>query len=171
MEAAREVLETYYGTRTFKFIHDELSALRPFLGADTFSLAMRPADHVRQLHLQIQPFKYAQLREPNAKDQEERTCREALESLLVLQSSCTTIEIYADLAQGFCDDEEYYELLDDAAGFIFRTIGLFDPLRNKGLKVKVTLEGRWDGKDGTKIYNGFLPSLNDCITSMKVACQ
>ncbi|KAF1933238.1 uncharacterized protein M421DRAFT_415590 [Didymella exigua CBS 183.55] len=167
--AARELLEAYYRNRAFKFIHDELSTLRPFLEADTFGLAMRPADYVRRLQLQIQPFKYAQLRELNAMDQEEHICRGALESLIILHSPHTAIEIRADLAQGFCDDEEYDELLDDAAGFIFRTVDLVDSLKKKGLKVEVTFDGRWDGRDGARI--GTLSSLNDCVFAMKVACQ
>jgi hypothetical protein len=169
--AARELLETYYRIRTFKFIHDELGTLRPFLETGTSNLAMRPADHVRRLHLQIQPFRYAQLRDPNAKHQEEGTCRKALESLLDLHSPRTAIEIHADLAQGFCDDEEYNKLLEDAAGFTFRTIGLVDRLKKSGLNVEFFFQGKWDGRDGTTICSGSLPSLNDCITSMKVACQ
>lgn len=169
--AAQELLETYYRTRTFKFIHDDLGALRPFLEADTFGLAMRPAEHVRRLHLQIQPFQYARLRETNAKIQKEQTCHQALESLLNLHSPRTAIEIHADLAQGFCDNEEYDELLGDAAGFIFRITSLIDRLKKMGLNIEVSFEGRWDGREGTRVCSGSLPSLDECITSMKIACQ
>lgn len=169
--AAREILQTYYRTRTFKFTHDELSTLEQFLEADTFDLSMRPADHVQRLHLQIQPFQYARLRKSDAMSKEERTCREALESLQNLYSTRAAIEIHADLAQGFCDDEEYNELLEEAAGFIFRTIDLVRRLQKEGTRIELALEGRWDGKNGTIVSHGSSPSLNDCIMSMKVACQ
>lgn len=169
--AGRELLETYYKTRTFKLIHDELSTLQPFLEADNFGLDMRPADHVQRLHLQLQPFKYAQLREPKAMRKEEQTCHKALRSLFDLHSHRTAIEIHADLTQGYCDDLEYNELLGDAAGFIFRIIGFVDRLKEKGLNVDVSLEGRWNGQDQTRVCRDFVYALDDCVTSIKVACR
>ena len=169
--AGRELLETYYKTRTFKFIHDELGTLHSFLEADKFGLGMRPADYVQRLHLQIQPFRYAQLREPKAMEEEEQTCQTALESLFDLKSPRTAIEIHADLTQGHCDDSEYDELLEDAAGFIFRIISFVDRLKNKGLTVGVSLEGRWNGQDGTGVCRDSIHTLNDCVASMKVTCK
>lgn len=169
--AGKELLETYYKTRTFKFVHDELSTLQPFLETDYFGLNMRPADHVRQLHLQLQPFKYAQLREPYAMGKEEQICNKALELLLSLQSARTAIEIHADLTQGFCDDLEYNELLGDAAGYLFRVISSVDRLMEKGLNIEMSLEGRWNGQDGTRVCSSSVHSLSDCVTSIEVACQ
>jgi hypothetical protein len=169
--ASRELLETYYKTRTFKFIHAELSILQAFLEADSFGLDMRPGDHVQRLHLQLQPFRYAQLREPNAMDAEEQNCHKALKLLLNLHAPHATIEIHADLTQGYCDDSEYNELLGDAAGFIFRVIGFVDRLKNNGLNVEVFFDGRWNGKDGTGVCRDSVHSLNDCVALMKVACQ
>lgn len=169
--AGKELLETYYKTRTFKFVHDELSALQPFLETEVIGLKMRPADHVQRLHLQLQPFKYAQLREPSAMKEEEQICHKALESLFGLQSARTAIEIHADLTQGFCDDIEYSELLGAAAGFLFRTIGLVDRFMKKGLNVEISLEGRWNGQDAMRVCSGSVHSLNDCVTSIEVACQ
>ncbi|KAF2632931.1 hypothetical protein BU25DRAFT_406224 [Macroventuria anomochaeta] len=171
MNAAREVLDTYYRTRTFKFVHEELGLLRSFLETDSFGLAIRPADHVRRLHLQIRPFKYTQLREPKWKDDEETRCLKALESLAGLQVPCTTVDIHIDLAQDFSDDEEYEELLDHAAGFVFRVMRLVDTLRMNGLKLELSFEGRWDGRDGTKLCSSSVSSIDDCITKMKIACQ
>lgn len=169
--AGRELLETYYKTRTFTFVHDELRTLRPFLEAHSFGLEMRPADYVRRVHLQLQPFKYAQLREPDAMMEEEKTCHKALDSLFDLQSPRTAIEIHADLTQGHCDDLEYNELLEDAAGFIVRIMSLVDRLKEKGLNIEISLEGRWNGKDGRGVCRGSVHTLDDCLTSLKLACQ
>ena len=171
MDAAKEILDTYYSTRTFKFVHEELGLVQPFLEHDVFGLAIRPANHLRRLHLQIQPFKYAQLRELKLKEEEEMKWRRALESLTVLQVSKTTIDIHVDLTQGFADDEECEELLDEAAAFVFRTIELSDTLRMSGLNLALILQGRWDGRDGLKLCSSSVSSLDDCITKMKVACQ
>ena len=48
IDVAREILDTYYRTRIFKFVHDELDAVQPFLDTEKFGLSMRPASHVRR---------------------------------------------------------------------------------------------------------------------------
>jgi hypothetical protein len=39
------------------------------------------------------------------------------------------------------------------------------------LNVEVFFDGRWNGKDGTGVCRDSVHSLNDCVASMKVACQ
>lgn len=168
---AREILDTYYRTRTFKLIHDDLESVQSFLETDRFELSMRPADHVRRLHLQIQPFRYAQLRMLESRIDEESRCCRALQSLATLRTPQASVDIHVDLAQGFLNAEEDEELLDDAAGFVMRIVDLVRTLRVSGLNVRMTFEGRWNEENGVELCSSSVSSLDDCIYKMKVACR
>jgi hypothetical protein len=105
------------------------------------------------------------------KEDEETRCFQALESLAVLQHPRSTVDIRVDLSQGFSDEEEYEELLGDAAGFIFRMAELLNSLKMHGLNVGMTFEGTWYGRDGTKLCSDTISSLDECISRMRIACQ
>lgn len=170
-DLARELLETYYRTRTFKFVHEQLGTVSSFLKGDKFWLAMRPADHVRRVQMQIAPFRNAQLRMPNLKDEDEVRCHQALVSLGDLQHPRSNVDIRVDLAQGFVDEEEYEDLLNDAAGFLFRVVKQLNILKMHGLNVDLTFEGKWDAREGTKLCSNSVGSLDECISKMRIACQ
>ena len=53
---ARELLECYYWTRTFKFAHHELCLLKPFLETDGFGLGMIPAHYARRFSKESAQF-------------------------------------------------------------------------------------------------------------------
>lgn len=168
---ARELLEAYFWTHTFKVSHQDLDLVQTFLETDRFGLGVRPADHVRCLHVQIQPFMCAQLRLPKSKDEQLVRCRRALEGLATIQSPRTTVNIHVDLAQSFLDDEDSENLLADAAQLVLQVVEVVNILRTNGLKINLIFEGKWDGKDGMQLCSKSVSSLDDCISQMKTACQ
>ncbi|KZM26498.1 uncharacterized protein EKO05_0005423 [Ascochyta rabiei] len=169
-DAAREVLDAYYQTRTFKFAHRELGSLRTFLETDRFCLDMRPADHVRRVHLQIQPSLHAQLRDFESKDEEIGKCCQALGALAAVQTSRTTVTVHLDLAQDFFGSEEEERLVTDAAGFVFRIVEVIDNLRLKGLRIDLIFEGGLDKRTGLQFCNRTTTSLAGCTPQTGTAC-
>ncbi|KAH6642091.1 hypothetical protein C7974DRAFT_95093 [Boeremia exigua] len=170
-EASADLLTTYYGSRTFKFAHQELGCIQSFLETDSSGLGIRPADHLRHLHLQIQPFMCVQIEEPELRRSEEARCCRALESLTALRAPRTTIAVHVDLTQGVSFEEEFGELSDDAAAFVFRILEIVKNLRVTGLNIEVILEGAWDERSGTKLCSSSTPSLDDCAMTMKIASR
>ncbi|KAJ8111402.1 hypothetical protein OPT61_g5998 [Boeremia exigua] len=171
LQASREMLETYYGTRTFKFIQDELECVQSFLATDAFGLTLRPADHLRRLHLQVQPFAYARLEDPEMKLNKKQTCCRALESLDALRSPRTMIEVHVDLAEWSCDEDESDMMLDDASSFMYLIIKTTEALQTSGVKIKLILEGSWGERNGVELCSSSIPSLGECVTIMKTAYQ
>jgi hypothetical protein len=135
-EVAREMLECYYWTRTFKFAHHELCLLRPFIETDAFGLAMTPAHYARRLQVQIQPLVFAFLL-PDKRLFEERTYCKAIEALAAIQTDRTEVLIEVDLAQGSLVDADYERFSDDAAHFMLRIRRVVESLEARGLRVKL----------------------------------
>lgn len=169
--ASREMLETYYRTRTFKFVHEELGCVAPFIEKHGSDPSSCPTLHLRRLHLQIQPLKYAQIREPEAMRNEQDIYCQALESLVALRNPRIDIELHVNLAEGNVDEEELGELLNSAAMLLFRIIGIVEILRTRGLKVRLMLQGRWDERNGVELCNTTTTSFDDCLTRMKCSSQ
>lgn len=169
-DAAMELLDAYYKTRTFKFSHRELGLLQVFLQTDEFCLGIRPAGHIRRLHLQIQPFLYAQLQDTKSKDLEYARCCLAIQGLSAIKSSRTTVMVHIDLTQGISEDEEYKELLTDAAGFVFGIIRIIDSLKGNNLNFEVIFEGGWDERNKSQLCSKSVASLDDCISQMEIVC-
>lgn len=165
--ASREMLETYYGTRTFKFVHEELGCVAAFIEKCSCDLALNPTALLRRLHLQIQPFRYAQLRETELMRNEQEICCQALESLAALRHPRAAIGVHVDLAQGVSDEEEFEELLEYAAIFMFRVVEVVERLKMRGLNIKVTLESRWNEKYGVELDSTLTTSFDGCVTMIK----
>lgn len=169
LNAAREVLDAYYRARTFNFAYRELEGLRTFLEADCFASGVRPADHVRRMHLQLQPFVYARMDGTKAKDEEIGRCCRSLEALNTIQSRRTTVVIHVDLAHELLDDE-YEPRISDIADFVLQMGKVISALRPRGLKITLVFEGRWDETYGLHPSSHFASSLDDCTTQIEIAC-
>ncbi|KAJ4984865.1 hypothetical protein SVAN01_09649 [Stagonosporopsis vannaccii] len=167
--ASREILETYYRTRVFKFVHEELGCVAPFIEKCSSDLSSRPTTHLRQLHLQIHPLKYTQLHEPESMRSEQEVYCQALKSLVALRHPRTVIGVYLNLAEGITEEQDVKKSFDSAAKVISHVIGLIELLRTKGLNIRLTLEGRWDGKDGVELYSTSVASLDDWSTRIKAS--
>ncbi|EUC46690.1 hypothetical protein COCMIDRAFT_92192 [Bipolaris oryzae ATCC 44560] len=137
---AREMLECYYWTRTFKFAHHEMCLLEPFLGTDGFGFGMTPAVYARRLQIQIQPLLFAFLLPDNRKIEEQRFCS-AIEALGMIQTARTEIAIEVDLGQASLSDADYEHFLDAATKFTIQIQSLVDALKKKGLRISLRVIG------------------------------
>lgn len=157
---AREMLECYYWTRTFKFAHHELCLLGPFLRTDDFGLGMIPAVYARRLQIEVQPLLFAFLLPENRALEEQRCCS-ALESLHSIQTSRTEIAIEVDLTQGTLSDADYEQFSDAASKFLSKIKSVVDGLKGRGLRV--TLEAA-----GPQVQDETWTTTSDSITASKM---
>jgi hypothetical protein len=169
LETSRELMEAYYGTRTFVFSHKELDSLWTFLETDKFGLRMRPAKYVRYLRLQIQPLLYGQLRTSRSRIEEESRCCHALEALEMVQASRSTINVHVDLTQGSPESESDEDALAGAAQFLLRIVEIVNRRRTSARDIRMVFEGSWDSRDGLQVCSRSMSSLDDCTLQMKTA--
>ncbi|RMZ67407.1 hypothetical protein GMOD_00001324 [Pyrenophora seminiperda CCB06] len=135
---AREMLESYYWTRTFKFDHNELCLLGPFLQTDGFGLGIIPAHYVRRLRIQIRPLDFAFLL-PAQRRFEEEQCYKAVESLTAIRTTRTNILVEFNVAQGSLSDTDYKAFSNEAAKFTLKIRSLAESLKKQGLQVIQTI--------------------------------
>ncbi|KAI4648785.1 uncharacterized protein J4E79_009856 [Alternaria viburni] len=133
-EVARELLECYYWTRTFKFAHHELFLLKPFLVTDGFGLGMIPAHYARRLHIQIRPLDFAFLLPEKRLFEERRYCK-TIEGLTVIKTARTEVVIEVDLAQGSLGDGDYERFSYEVAQFMLRIRSVVETLQETGLRI------------------------------------
>jgi hypothetical protein len=133
-DVAREMLECYYWTRTFKFAHHELCLLRPFIETDAFGLGMIPAYYAGRLQVQIQPLVFAFLL-PDKRLFEEARCCKAIEALAAIQTARTEVIVEVDLAQGSLVDTDYELFSEGAAQLVLKVKLVIEGLKKKGLRV------------------------------------
>lgn len=133
-DIAREMLECYYWTHTFKFAHHELCLLGPFLQADSFGFGMTPAHYARNLQIQIRPLDFAFLLPEKRAFEEQRYCR-AIEALNAIQTTRTEVAIEIDTTQGSLSDADYERFTLGAAEFTIQIKSAVESLREKGLRV------------------------------------
>jgi hypothetical protein len=136
-DVAREMLECYYWTCTFKFAHHELCLLRSFIETDAFGLGMVPAHYARRLQVQIQPLVFMFLL-PNKRLFEETRCCKAIEALAAIHNAWTEVVVEVDLAQGSLVDIDYERFSEGAAQFMLKVSLVVEGLKKRGLRV--TLE-------------------------------
>lgn len=137
-DVAREMLESYYWTRTFKFAHHELCLLGPFLRTDGFGLGIIPAHYARRLQIQIRPLDFAFLL-PTQRHLEEEQCCKAIKELAALRTTRTDILIELDVAQGSLSDADYKRFSNEAAQFTLRIRSVVDGLKKQGLHIIHTI--------------------------------
>ncbi|KAF1938997.1 hypothetical protein EJ02DRAFT_353223, partial [Clathrospora elynae] len=145
-DVAREMLESYYWTRTLKFSHQELYLLGPFLGTDSFGLGAVPANYARRMQVLIQPFSYAVLLPEERLLEEDNCCRAIGE--LALAHTAMEVCLQIDLAQGSLDDADYESFLDGASHFMLQIVGVVESLKANGLRIRIKSSATWDEKDG-----------------------
>jgi hypothetical protein len=144
LDAAREMIESYYWTRTFKFSDRELYLLGQFLQTDQFGLGVMPASYARRLKLHVQPYLWAQLRSAEARKAEEDRCMWAIESLGTMLTTRTEITIDIDLAEGLRDDMRCSGFTGRADRILRKIAQGIEGLREKGLRVNITYCQTWD---------------------------
>lgn len=171
INVSREMLEAYYRIRIFKFSHDELECIQSILELDCLGIGIRPAEHIRHLDLQIQPFRFARIDEHRLRNKEETRCLQAIQSLAVLRSPRTKVSIHIDMAEGYADEEDREELFSDAAMFVFQLAELVNSLRGIGPNIALLLEGGWDETGEQTQCGSSMSCLNDCVTQLKIVCQ
>lgn len=144
LDVAREMLESYYWTKTFKFSHHELKLLGTFLETDRFGLGMIPANYARRLQLQIQPFACGLLRAPETRDCEQQICRSAIEALAAIHTVRTEVEVEVDLAHEAMDDVEHDDPSGGTSHFLLKTVEDMNKSKHRGLHMKITFNETWD---------------------------
>ncbi|KAF7446824.1 hypothetical protein Ptr902_06970 [Pyrenophora tritici-repentis] len=137
-DVAREMLESYYWTRTFKFAHHELCLLGPFLRTDVFGLGIIPAHYIRRLQIQIRPLDFAFLLPAQRRSEEEQCCK-AVEALAAIRTTRTDILIELDEAQDSLSDAEYKHFSSEAAQFTLKLRSVVETLREQGLHIIQTM--------------------------------
>ena len=137
LHVAREMLESYYWTRTFKFSHHNLDLLGTFLDTDRFGLGVTPTQYARRVQLQIQPF--------TCEARQQKWLR-AAEALSTLRSARLEIEVQIDLAHGAIDDSGFENVTDNVVRFLLEAVQTVNELKEKGLRVKITFCTTWDEK-------------------------
>jgi hypothetical protein len=144
LHAAREMIESYYWTRTFKFSDRDLYLLVPFLQNDQFRVGVTPASYARRLKLRIQPFVWAQLRSPEARKSEEERCIRTIEALGNILSTRTEVTIDVDIAEELKDDGRCSVSVDRAQRTLRKIVQVVDRLKDRGLRVDMMYSRTWD---------------------------
>lgn len=165
---AREMLECYYWTRTFKFAHHELCLLEPFLQTDDFGFGMIPAVYARRLQIEIQPLLFAFLLPDNRALEEQRCCR-AIEALHSIQTTRTEIAIEVDLTQGTLSDADYELFSEAAANFTSKIKSVVEGLQKRGLRVTLEATGSQLQNDTWTAASSPITAGNMALTSMDMA--
>jgi hypothetical protein len=168
VNASKEILQEYYKTRIFKLSHDELECIPTLLETACFGLTICPAEHIRRLHIQFQPFGYARLLDSTLVARENVRFRQALRCLAILNSSKTIIEVHLYMPQDAINSGERGGLIDDTASFVFQLVQLVNALKVTGVNINLLIEGDWDERGGVRMCSNSITSLNDCETQLKL---
>ncbi|OAG07798.1 uncharacterized protein CC84DRAFT_1243536 [Paraphaeosphaeria sporulosa] len=145
----RDLLIAYYRSRTFKFAHRELGLVRAFLDTDELGLRARPLDHIRRLHLEVEPFLICSSRDEKTSDIDVEICRATLEGIAAAQAPHITTVIHLNLAQDILDGH-VEQSLSSAASVVLEIAAIVTALIEQGVKIEVILEGVWDKSGGLK---------------------
>jgi hypothetical protein len=131
IEVARELLEAYYWTRTFKFSHREMSLAESFLKTDRYGLGMRPADYVRHLHLSCR----IGMRGRQVEEDETLRTIEGFGGLLTIR---TEVDIDVDFGQDFRVENNVSEALAKNELTCSRVSDVVERLSGRGLRIKTS---------------------------------
>jgi hypothetical protein len=168
-DIAREMLESYYWTRTFKFAYRDLALLETFLLYDQMGVGITPASYARHLHLQIQPFPCAMLGVPETGMFEEEKCCRAIEALTVVQTVGTKVVIEIELAQGSMNDIVLERMREDGAlPQVLRTV---NRVREMGLRIETIISGISDEGMGCQMRVESACSLRDYAANIRSALK
>lgn len=167
LEVAREMLESYFWTRTFKFSHRELDLLETFLNTDNTGLGRVPAEYAGRLHIHIRPFACAEPRAPEARRLEEQKCCRAIEALGAIKTTRTEVVVQFDLDRDSMDDYDYERNSEATGALLLQLVQATNNLREKGLRIETRFSGFWDEKQKARTRGGSICSLESCVAEMK----
>lgn len=168
VNASKEILQEYYKTRIFKLGHSELECLPTLFETACFGLTIRPAEHIRRLHLQFQPFEYARLLDSKLITCENVRFHRALQSLAVLGLSKTIIEVHLVMPQDVLISREGGEYINEVAALVFQLVQVVNTMRVTGVNIDLLIEGGWDERSGIRMCSGLVLTPNDCVTQLKL---
>jgi hypothetical protein len=140
-DVAKEMLETYYWTRTFRFSHRELPLMASFLETDHFGLGILPATYARRLYLHIQPDILARLPSCDEWRKEELKCLAAITTLGVILTART--EIYIDMEVAEVYDEPERPSTQLAVSFTGEAVQAVKALEGRGLRIRMRCKSNW----------------------------
>jgi hypothetical protein len=169
-DCARELLEAYFWTRTFKFNDHRTGHLEAFLTSDLFGLQMNAADYVRDLQIQVRPLQYAMTECSEKRQHEQRKCCQTLEALATLRTTRTQVTVLIDWAQDSIEDARYMHCMDDADRFLLEVMRIVGKLKERGLRVKVALSTTWNDQYGKPLRIGSLYSVEEHMSEIRGAC-
>jgi hypothetical protein len=144
VEIAKELLESYYETRTFKFSHREVPLLARFLKLDMFGLSMLPAFYARRIHIQLQ-HNIGSLPESAEENQLEEERRiQALEAFGAALTVRTEVAIDVDLYDGSRGEAFSWIMPETVNVDLVQVVEIVRRLRQRGLRIKMSRTGAWD---------------------------
>lgn len=168
---AREMLETYYWTRVFKFSHRELDLLAPFLRTDVFGLGRLPVIYARRLHLQIRPFAHAARRMRAHDAAEQQKCHQAIAALAAISTPRTEVIVQFDLEQDLLDRAVSDPFPPEDERFLLKLMRDLIALKDRGLRIEIAFSGSWNGHSSTRIRSRSMCSPEECMMRMTKAAH
>lgn len=135
-DVAREMLETYYWTRVFKFSQYESAVLGAFLTTDKFGLNLYPAEYARHLHLTLQPPKYVATA-PVKGPSDFNKCLATVEALTAVHAARLQVVFDMDLTD--CVEDE-----TDRAMPLLIVENMVKNLNARGLRAKIAYRNCWE---------------------------
>jgi hypothetical protein len=168
-DIAREILESYYWTRTFKFAQRDLALFETFLSYDQMGLGITPAKYARRLHLQIQPFPCAMLGVPETGMFEAERCCRAIEALAIVQTVGTEVVVEIELAQGSMNDVILEQMRED--GGLPQVLRAVNRVREIGLRIETIISGVPDEERGSQSRFESACSLRDYAANIRSASK
>jgi hypothetical protein len=160
-QVAKELLEAYYWTRTFKCSHRDLPFLGLFLNTDRYGFGMVPSSYIRRLQLQIEVDYGTHLKLPLAKEVVGKSNLHAIKGLAEVLTTRTEVCIDVIVPSDVQDDYDCPEILEESVLEIEKVVA---GLRQGGFRISVThneLWGHWG--DGT----GNLAPIRSHVAAVK----
>jgi hypothetical protein len=143
-EVSKELLESYYEIRTFKFSHREVPLLASFLKVDMFGLGMLPAFYARRIHIQLQHNIGSQPEFVEENPLEEERRLQALEAFGAALTIRTEVTIDVDLYDGSRGEAFSWIMPETINDDLVQVVEIVRRLRQRGLRVKMSRSRAWD---------------------------
>jgi hypothetical protein len=143
VDVAREMLEAYYWTRTFKISHRELPLLGSFLKTDRHGLNMIPSIYIRRLQVQLQVGNYVRTHLLEDKGSKEEGALRAIEALGRDLTTRTEIAIDVILDGDLSDHYDGSRIACRHAEHILEILRIVGGLRERGFRIIISHNELW----------------------------
>jgi hypothetical protein len=139
---AKDMLQSYYWSHTFKFSGRVIFLLVPFLKTKMFGLEIIPALYVRRLHIELHSYIWALFNLPGIRRIEEQIYFSTIETLDDASTSLTEITLNIKQVEDMEDDIESVVMSEKAKRRIGHTV---QNLRGRCLRIRIIYSQTWDG--------------------------